>query len=1059
MLTHVRAWSLSDIALDRPVTFGMLLLAIVLLGVIGFGKMPLSYLPLQAVPKLQVRVSITRTSPEVLEREVIRPFEEEVASIRDVERIKVGSGSWGVFINLDFEPGTDLDARKLELRDRIERLRPELPAFVQNVELQTVTNLDEPMMELQIASGTDLSQDFYLIEERILRRIERLPGVARADLYGVSAHELDVAVDIEAVSRQGISMQDVGAAVRDARQGRNLGQMRSGERVAGVRSPGSVATPERFAQVALRRGADRPKAMDPDALPHFATLGQVADVSAHPIDERSGIRLNGRRAVSISIHGQAGASAVEVSRSVRAEVERIANDPALDDIDLLVLIDQGESILSTLGDLRNTGIYGGLLGIVVLGLCLHRFSTTFAASLGLPMSVAAAGAVLFVRGDELNCVVMLGLVLGVGMLVDNAVVIVEAISRAQGDGLPRLEAARLGAREVGFATIASTMSTIIVFVPLMVTNPADPAAVYMNSVGVTFTIALLASLVISQTAVPLLMGRCLPAATTPIRNPVLDWVGDAYGWLIGKTLRAPRLTLLLGLGLASTAVYPYSRLEARWSGSEVQKDNLPIRVEIAGSRGYEVIERVLIVVERALLDHRDEIGFTALTCSYSDFWGSCDVFPKDPFQSEQDYAGFEHRIAAILPEQVGVTYRLGESEFQWGETQDRHVVDFAIKGEDMGELLRVAEDVAVHLRAKLEPGRPDAPDEGGLDSILTPFDEGSRELHVILHRDRLERLGLRPADVADRIALSFQGWPLGTVAGPRGDLELRLRAKGASRPSEAGEATQDAGLTMLQNLELPVGDSDAGNGRSVPLGSVADIVMERRPWWIQRVDRQTEVRVKARFFSNDGKANWAAVTAAMADFHFPRGYTWGRGTKWFVEQEANTDMLINLGLCLMLVYAVMASLFESYLQPLGILITCILGSFGAFWGLYWTATTLDTTAVVGFFILIGVVVNNGIMLVDRALQLRAAGVPRAEALEAAGRQRIRPILMTALTTILGLVPMLIHHPTMAGIYYHAIAIVVAGGLLTSTIVTLIVLPAMYTMLEGAARSAVRPFRS
>jgi hydrophobic/amphiphilic exporter-1 (mainly G- bacteria), HAE1 family len=200
------------------------------------------------------------------------------------------------------------------------------------------------------------------------------------------------------------------------------------------------------------------------------------------------------------------------------------------------------------------------------------------------------------------------------------------------------------------------------------------------------------------------------------------------------------------------------------------------------------------------------------------------------------------------------------------------------------------------------------------------------------------------------------------------------------------------------------------------------------------------------------------VEAAMADLELPPGYSWGRGTQWRKQQEAGNDMLINLALCLLLVYAVMASLFESFLQPLGILVTCLLGCFGAPWALWLTGTTLDTTAIVGFFILIGVVVNNGIMLVDRVTWLRAHGMERDEALQQAGRDRIRPILMTVTTSILGLLPMLIHHPTLAGVYYHSIAIVIAGGLTTSTLLTLMFLPAAYAMLEDLSRSAQRGFR-
>ncbi len=1049
----MRKWSLPDLALDRPVTVGMALCAVLLLGVVGVLKMPLSFLPLDQAPRLFVRVNITRTSPEVMEREVIRPLEEQIAGIRDLQRIQVGSGSWGTRINLDFEPGTDVDARKMELRDRIERVRPQLPEFVQSLEIGSYTNYDDPMMELVISSGTDLSEDYYLIEERIVRRLERIPGVARIALEGVSPHELEVAVDVEEAGRTGVSLEELGATVRQARQGRSLGLVRGETQSPGVRSPALPADPSRLAAIPLRRaawtlpqarraqGGDTGQGVGDDATgppdPRFATLGEVASIEIHPQEQRRGKRLNGRRAIDMEVFASAGASQVDVSREIRKTLAELAEDPALDGIDVLVIRDQGTVIVDTLADLRDAGIWGGILGVVVLFAFLHRLSTTFSAAVSIPLGLTAACAVLFMRGDELNCVVMLGLVLGVGILIDNAVVIVEAIAQHTRRGIPVSEAARLGAREVSFAVIASTMSTVIVFLPLLMGNPVDKQSVYLRPLGTTFAIGLIASLLVSQTAVPLLMGRILEPRPKAITHPVLDRITAVYAWIIDRTLRWPRLTVAVGIALAASSVYPVMRLNLRLGDAEFKADNLPIRLEIAGSTSYEKVEELVIVLEDALLRHKDQVGIDAVSCSFSDHWSNCRVYPSEAFQSEHEVEAFQAKIQAILPEQIGVTYRLGEREGDWRENRERDVVEFAIKGEDMGELMHLAEEVAAHLRVHLPKGNRDDPEGGGYDTITTPFTDGAQELHVALERDRLQRLGLTPDEVAQRVSLAFQGVPLGTVRGERGELQLRMAVDNT-----------DTGLQTLRDLRLPV-----AGGREVTLGSIANIGLTRQPWWIQRVDRQTEVRLKVRFFSTDMKANWQAVARAMDRFVFPPEYGWGRGTQWRQQREASNEMLINLGLCMLLVYAVMASLFESFLQPFGILLTCLLGCFGAPWALWATGTTLDTTAVVGFFILIGIVVNNGIMLVDKVTQLRASGVPRVEALRIAGQTRLRPILMTVTTTVLGLVPMLIHHPTLAGIYYHAIAIVVAGGLVTSTFITIVFLPAAYTLLEGLADTA------
>ncbi|MBC8068412.1 MAG: efflux RND transporter permease subunit, partial [Deltaproteobacteria bacterium] len=821
---------------------------------------------------------------------------------------------------------------------------------------------------------------------------------------------------------------------------------------------------ERFADLPVRRGAERSTAppvtttttaaaggagvidttVAEDEL-HFATVGEVADVSVHPTEMRQGKRLNGRKAVHLEVFAAAGVSIVDVTRGVREAVAEMDQDVALDGVEVLVIVDQGAIILRTLGDLRDTGIYGGLLAAAVLFAFLHRWRTTLVASLSVPLSVLAAGAILFIRGDELNCIVLLGLVLGVGMLIDNAVVIVESISAHVRAGLPAHEAARVGAREVGFATIASTASTVIVFLPLIVNDGTDQMTVFLKPLGITFAIGLMASLFISQTSVPLLMGRLLRPSARSTKHPLLDRVTAAHGWLIGHTLRFPKLVVVLGLVLASSAVWPATQLQVKLGRTERQPDHLPIRLEFSGSRGYETIAKHVLVLEEALLAARDRLAIASVSCSYSDHWGNCRVYPAGAFQDEREIAAFEQSVRAELPEQIGVRYRVNESEFNWRENSDRHVVEFALKGDQMGTLMVLAQQVGEHLHANLRKGDATDPAAGGYDLITTPYSDGARELHIVLDGPRMHALGLSPDAVAERVSVAFQGMPLGRLRGERGEIQLRLTAR--------GEDAKTPDIDDVRDLRIPL-----PAGGEVPLAAIAELELERRPWWIQRVDRQTEVRLQVRFFDEDGKANFEAVSAAMASFAFPPGYSWGKGTQWRGQPEANTDMLVNLGLCLLLVYAVMASLFESYLQPAGILLTCLLGAFGAPWAMWATGTSVDPTAIVGVFILVGVVVNNGIMLVDRVGQLRASGMPRDQALRMAGHDRLRPILMTVTTTVLGLVPMLIHHPTLAGVYYHAIAIVIAGGLTTSTIITLVFLPATYAAIEDTASAIKRSWR-
>ncbi|MFO7562757.1 MAG: efflux RND transporter permease subunit, partial [Enhygromyxa sp.] len=952
---------------------------------------------------------------------------------------------------------------------------------VQNIELTSSQGTaDEPIMRVRIASDKNLDGEYYLIQRQVVRAIERIDGVSSVELEGVEPHELEVALDLDAARSQGIALADVGDAVRQSQRGRSLGTLRQPIRDTGVRSPGAPAEAEHFAALPIKRGAGRaasgttivaspeldgepqPSAIVSERGVSFSRLGELARVDLHAKEQRRGSRLNGRPAINLEVFADAGASPVEVSAQVREVVESLRGDPTLGGVEVAVFEDQGTIILETLGDLRDTGIYGGLIGMVVLFGFLHRWRTTVIASLCVPLSVLAACGVLFLRGGELNCIVLLGLVLGVGMLIDNAVVIVESIQLHLQRGESPFRAAQQGARDVGLATVASTMSSVIVFLPMIIGGGGKSNMyTFMRPLGATFVTALIASLLVSQLLVPLLMSAKLPASgqgrreRKPPRNLLLEPIARLYARFVSWTIGHPRLTLALGLSLCASAVYPAKNMQIDMGMGE-KLVSMPIRLELTGSRDFEDVEQRVIVAENALLEHKQEIGIETLTCRFRDWGAWCDAFPSGDIESEQDMSNFKQRISAALPEQPGVRYHVGQRDGWWMASRDPRELQFVLRGEDMSTLFELSERFAEHLAARLQKGDPNNPEAGGYDTITGPFNEGNQELHIKLDGDRLRRLGLRAADVAQMVSLAFEGVPLGRISGPEGEVELRLATGSLRGPAKTEEGP---GLAELEDLRIPLPSATQSGATEVPLASLATIELARSPWWVQRVDRHTEVRMKVRFFSPDREANNAAIEQAKQGFALPEGYSFGQGTRWGRDEGDMLELAINLGLCLILVYAVMASLFESFLQPGAILLTGLLGCFGAPWAMWATQTTFDLVAMIGLFILIGIIVNNGIMLVDKVTQLRARGVERDLALAQAGRDRLRPVLMTAFTTIFGLVPMLIHHPTLAGVYYHSIAIIIAAGMATSTVMTLVFLPSAYVLVENFSLTARRAWRT
>ncbi|MEZ4448927.1 MAG: efflux RND transporter permease subunit [Nannocystaceae bacterium] len=1052
-----RRLTLADLALTRPVMVGMLLVAAFVLGLIAAFRLPLTFMPDVGASTVSVRFQVLRTTPELLEREVIRPIEEEVAGLRGLQQIQVGSGGWGVRFNLEFAPGTDIDARKAEIRERLDRARPNLPDTIQRINIDSWSQSDAPVLSLRLSSDGDLR--YGVIERKIIRPIERLAGVSRVELEGVEPDELEIALDLDDARRAGVASQTITGTVRGAHQSRSLGLLYQDSVTPGVRTPGVDADPAAYAALPLRRGQAAAQAGATSTTtttpgegsdPTLARLGEVADISVHAKEQRNFRRLDGLPGVNIAVYADAGQSPVEVSTRVREAMEAMAQDPSLGDVRMMVFADQGQHIRNTLGDLRTTGIFGGLLGVLVLFLFLRRMRVTLIAALCIPLTLLATAGVLFLRGEELSCIVLLGLVLGVGALIDNAVVIVESIEHHLQRGEAPRRAILVGSREVALATIASTLSSVIVFLPLIFGPPADRMSAYLRPLGITFATVLLCSLVISQTAVPLLMTKALKRPEPAPRIRLLEAIARGYRWLIGRTLQWPRLAALLGLVVAASAVFPAQLLEYKLGDVDQAPEATPITLQLTGSPDHKVIAGHIEAIEAAVLAQQDAIGVEHISCNYSDWWGQCDVIPRERAQSEQDVERFKLSLSRALPERPGVRYMVGEDRQAQRRNVDRNEVQIAVRGEDMGVLMELSQRVAERLRGRLVRGTAASPEDGGYDVVTGPYDEGSREVHVRLDPTRVQRAGLRSEAIAQLVSTSFQGVPMGQVRGPGGEIELRLSA-GMMGPRAQEEAPGIAELRDLR-IQLPT-------GQEVPLSNFATFEITRSPHFVQRLDRETLVRVKIRFFNSDPEGNRALVDEALAGLDLPPGYTVGDWVPWWRDRESQNEMAINLALCLVLVYAVMASLFESFLQPFAILITGLLGCMGAPWAMWITGTTVDTTSMIGLFILIGIVVNNGIMLIDRALQLRAAGMGRDEALAQAGQDRIRPILMTAGTTVLGVVPMILHHPTLAGVYYHSVAIIVAGGLATSTVITLVFLPATYAIIEDLARSTLARWRA
>jgi HAE1 family hydrophobic/amphiphilic exporter-1 len=625
--------------------------------------------------------------------------------------------------------------------------------------------------------------------------------------------------------------------------------------------------------------------------------------------------------------------------------------------------------------------------------------------------------------------------LGVGMLVDNAVVVIENIHRYEGLGLAPAAAARQGSRQVALAVVASTATTVFVWSWLFVSE-RNTMVIMMGAVALTICLAVACSLLISLTFIPLASARFAPAEK-PKPGVVIRKLVPAYQRILNWTLDHRVATLACLFLIAASAAWPLMKIEKSGDLPE-QNREVPIFYRVVDEVTKDVMEEYVDEVEAWLYDSREELGFESVYSWYTERGFSMTrVYLPESEANPEAVAALRSKLRQDLPEIPGVELEVGDRD-NWRHRggQDRRMVSVALHGEDPEFLESLAMEVEERMRGMEH-----------LEEIWGPSLHGAKELRLMVDADTAHRLDVSPRAVADAVGFAFRGRRLRRFQGVDGEVEMVL-----GLPEEA-----QPGIDAL--ADLPIQTRSGGN---VPLSSVAEITVARTPEWIRREGRQTTQWVTAQFDKEAVTTEEAKglVEERMEGYTVPEGYSWDWGEWGHDRDEALGTMTRGVVMSLVAVILLMAALFESFTQPFAILITLFLAFFGAFWSLWLGGYDLNPIAFMGIIILIGIVVNNGIVLVDHVNSLRVSGVERRQALIQGCGDRLRPVMMTAITTVFGLIPLVVSRATVAGAYIDSIAVVVIGGLATSTIFTLLALPVWYTSLEdiGAAVLRALPFR-
>ena len=1011
---------LLDLSIERPIATCMLLVCLMVLGAIAVFKLPLDFLPLEAEPEIDIEVPFPGGHPLETLREVAIPIEEEIATIPDVKRISTNASSGQARIEVNFDWDVNVEIKRMEVREAVERARPLLPSGVGFIQVKGEISgpADGATLQGRISAERNLSESWELLDRRIKRPIERIKGVASVSLYGVEPQEIHVELDLDALEAHRIRAADVLSVIDGANLDMDLGSVRGDLVRYDVRTVARFSGLDEIRDLSLGGGL---------------RVSDVATVVSKEPEVNYGRHLDRRFAIGIDVFKDPTANTIETVDRVMERIAAIESDPALSGISLLVWENAGEQIRYSLEGLRDAGIYGGLLAVFVLYFFLRRLRNTLIVAAAIPFSLIVTCGGMYALGAEFNVLTLLGLMLGVGMLVDNAVVVMENIHRLQEAGMEPREAARVGARDVAMAVTASTATTIIVWSWLFTAEKSE-LTLMMQQTALTICLAVVCSLVVSLTFIPLVAAR-IPSTETGEAGFLVRRVVPAYRGVLGWTLRH-RFVAMLGLiGLAGSAALPLSWIDVTGDMSE-QEYSVQINYQVHDPSTKDVLEGYINQVEEWLDGRKGELGYDSMYSWYSEGRGVMTrlYLPRDQATKEQ-LAELRRKLEGELPSIAGVKLQVGDSEWyrrRRGGGDGRRMVGVSLTGEDPEYL----QDLAVRVEKDLRQ-IPEAVEVWG------PSLQGQEELRILVDSDKANALGVTPRAVADTVGFAFRGRRLRRFQSENGELEMVVGLP---------DRLEEGGMRVLEQLPIPVARVDADgveSDESVPLATLATLETARMPPRISRTDRETTAWVSVQFDEKDVTTQEATriVARHMNGVDLPEGYRWSFGDWGRGREERLSTMFNGVIVSLVIVLLLMAALFESLTQPLAILITLPFAFFGALWALWIGGYELDMIAFVGLIILIGVVVNNGIVMVDHVNHLRQEGRPRVDALLDGCGNRLRPVLMTAITTIFGLVPLALAGATVAGTYIDSLAVVVIGGLTTSTLFTLLALPVWYTTVE------------
>ena len=996
--------NITELSIRRPVTTIMLFVSMVAIGLIASFRLPLEAEPEATIPFFFVSLPYAGSTPEEVERNILRPVEEALATMPGIKSMRSRANAEGASIQVEFSDWSrDIAIAASDARERIDAIRDQLPDDFRRYYVQRWSNSDQEAISLRLTSDEDLTSRAELLERSIKQRLERLPGVARVEVEGVAKQEVLVALDKDRLTAQGVALNDLVQKLQAANFSVSAGQITEDGRRLRIQPRGELQDVQQLRDLRLDDRGTR--------------LSDIAEVSLQPQRMNYVRKMDGKPSVGVDIYKERSANLVDLSRNVRRELELLKADPGMQGVAIETAWDQGAAVTASLLALAEAGGIGLLLSVIVLYAFLRHWPSTLMVSTAIPICFVMTLGFMYFAGITLNILSMMGLLLAVGMLVDNAVVVVESIyqERERYPDKPWL-ASVVGTRHVAIALSAGTLCHCVVFLPMLF-GEKNIVSIYLAQLAVTISVSLLASWLVAISLIPMLSARM---RTPPaVKSGMITRLQQRYARVLRWTLEH-RGWSVAGIALI-TAISIVPMQLTKGGGDDSDPGEINVFYQWRGAYSKEEMGKEVAKVEDFINAHRREFRVKQVYSRYSEQgWASTRLYldgVKDPELSKK----IQEELRKGLPKSARANIGIGWPGDGGNQGQG---VKFSLIGDSSQTLKELSDDIIPILarNPKLRDVRVDTGD-------------ANTELSVRVDRERAAAYGFSAQQVAQFIGMALRGSSLRDFH--RGDVEIPVNVRFAG--------SEDYGIEDLSTFMVR-----APNGQEVPLLAMVDVGVTPSATSIQRLNRQTMLKVEASLAKGASMEDARKeIESALQGVQFPPGYGYTFNTGGFdINFDGMDQMMRAIAIALVLMVVIMAAVFESLLFPLAIMSCVLFSIFGVYWLFWITGTEMNIMAVIGILVLMGVVVNNGIVMIEHINNLRRRGLPRTEALVEGSRERLRPIMMTMGTAILAMIPIALNTDTARGMPpYFPMARAIAGGLAFSTVVSLLFLPTIYALLD------------